>query len=192
MERKTDKSHVTHCRTDTSTTHEDRNTWVTLCIVYAYVCMYVCMRVSVCVHMCVHVCERLCVCLRVCVNVCVCERVCLCCACRRRHVRVCLFLGTGDCASSPPLRCRAVRSTLSLRETTHHVSLFLSPLGVDRQASRDTALHLRCHCCTDRHQSFCRNTVLRRTLCQRCHREDVVARDTALCCHAHLTLLGCE
>ena len=43
----------------------------------------------------------------------------------------------------------AVRPALSPRETTHPVSLFLSPLGVDRQASRDTALHLRCHCCTD-------------------------------------------
>ena len=34
----------------------------------------------------------------------------------------------------------AVRSTPSLRKTTHPVPLFLSPLGVDRQASRDTAL----------------------------------------------------
>ena len=36
-------------------------------------------------------------------------RVPLCCvslgACHWRRVRLCLFLGTGDCASSPPLRC---------------------------------------------------------------------------------------
>ena len=103
----------------------------------------------------------------------------LCCislgVCHRRRVRLCLFLGTGDCASSPTLRVSQCDPFPKGDDAP--LSMFLSPLGVDRQASRDTALHLRCHCCTDGHAVVLSGTRSSVANCVRgAHREDVTAR----------------
>ena len=138
--------------------------------------------------------QNLCLCLglSVCVSVCVCL-ACVCVSlgvCHRRRVRLSVS-GTGDCASSQTLRCRRAIYPFPGGNDAPPCPC-ASPPGVDRQASGDTALHLRCLCCTDRHLSCCRDTALRRALCQRRHREYVV-QDTAPLYHAHHTLPpGCE
>ena len=101
--------------------------------------------------------------------------VCLVCACRRRHE--CLFLGTGDCASSPPLRCRSASCNFpegddTLRAPVTH-SLGCKPTSFPRHCSPHavvTSVQTDTLSCS-------RDTVLRRALCQRRLREDVVARE---------------
>ena len=77
-----------------------------------------------------------------------------CCALRACHLctTVCVLFvrvagATCVCVGRVARRHRtcavAVRPALSLRETTRSVLRFLVPLGLDRQVSRDTALHLQ-------------------------------------------------